>query len=505
MATGVAAIDPQALGVDHPCAPARPNDAHGSVAIVHISGPLTNEPQAAGFDTYGAILGRFNEALAAKPSALVLDIGSPGGDVAGCFDAAREMRRKAEAAGVQLVAFSGSSACSAAYALACAADTIVCSDVATLGSIGVIVQPVDVTAADAAMGLRVATITSGERKADGNPHTPLTPEGRAAIERLVASMARVFFEHVGASRPSLSAAGAEALQAAVCVGHDAVETGLADAVMSLSQLLEELDDGAPESGTEDEEQDDDSADEGEADEADADEDDADDDTEESEPDEDSAPDDNEDPPARPALAFRGLRAAPLLPKACMTLSKSPVALDLAQRFRSLVAGGISPDLAREECARQAEAAAASFRSQVAKPAAPKAAAAKPAPAAPWERNLVSRVAAQAAHFNAYVAAGNKAESWHPDMANLPPMPGAPSVASAPVIDELAALEARLGIARPGASVVVQGARQQFGVSQAATTLTNEEQQRELDRQMGMPQATAGVVVRGSLQQFGVAG
>lgn len=251
---GIAAIDPQALALDYgPLVLPEVAAACESPAfcVVDIRGALAYEfsaPQY--FQTYDMIGARFDCALAQKPKAIVLRIASPGGDVSGSFDLARRMRKAAEAAGVKLIAFTEAQACSAAYVLACAADEIVCTDTAALGSIGVIVQPVDTTAAEAAAGMKFAVISSGERKADGNPHVALSEEARAAIQQTVDTMAEVFFQHVGANRPALTAAKAKALQAGVRIGYQAVEDGLADRISTFAELCDGLSaKAAPTGGT----------------------------------------------------------------------------------------------------------------------------------------------------------------------------------------------------------------------------------------------------------------
>jgi ClpP class serine protease len=240
---GIAAIDPQALGVEHPACVAPDFETVtrvGPLAIVDIKGPLTQEPS--GFDTYSAILSRFKRALIGSPYAVVTRIASPGGDVSGAFDCARDMRAAATAAGVKWIAHSDAQICSAAYVLASPADEIVCSDTATVGSIGVIVQPVDTSIAERAQGIRFEIISSGDRKADGNPHIAMSDESRAAIQQTVNVMAGVFFSHVGQHRGErgLDAAAAQALQAGVRIGHEAVAAKLADRVMGYTALCDEL-------------------------------------------------------------------------------------------------------------------------------------------------------------------------------------------------------------------------------------------------------------------------
>jgi ClpP class serine protease len=240
---GIAAIDPQALAIEFPAVKEPDYESVtrvGPIAIVDIKGPLTHEPS--GFDTYAAILSRFKHALTGSPYAVVTRIASPGGDVSGAFDCARDMRAAASAAGVKWIAHSDAQICSAAYVLASPADEIVCSDTATIGSIGVIVQPVDTSIAERAQGIRFEIISSGERKADGNPHIAMTDASRAAIQQTVDVMAGVFFSHVGQHRGArgLDAAGAQALQAGVRIGHEAVSARLADRVMGYTALCDEL-------------------------------------------------------------------------------------------------------------------------------------------------------------------------------------------------------------------------------------------------------------------------
>jgi len=492
MPQGVAAIDPRALGTDFPTGAARANEMAGSVAIVHISGPLTHEPS--GFDTYAAIGARFDEALASEPGVILLSVNSPGGDVAGSFDLARSMRRKAAAAGVALVAHTASSCCSAGYALACSASRIACSDTAMLGSIGVIVQPVDVTAADAAMGIRYEVIASGDRKADGNPHAVLTGAARDALEQTVAAMANVFFAHVGDTRPFLSGESAKALQAGVRIGHQAVEAGLADDVCSLDELLEELGaDGSDESDDDSDDNDHDFA----------------------EPDEDASSD-------LPGLPQLGSKMS----------SNQRVPLDLQTKFQSLTAAGISPDLAREECARSAEAAAAAFRGQivsapVARKPAPAAPVAAPKPVSPQFAAIGARTAQLAARYHAHVAAGNSSDSFEPSVIPWPESArailGDKYVAQSQQLAAVAAsqqpqvaglradshLDAIFGLAPQAHTVTMSadGTQQFFGLPPAAAATSREVASRRefLDAAFHDGKAATGVRMVGNAQQFGVTG
>jgi ClpP class serine protease len=222
---GMLALAPKAFGLffdaPEPSAP----EVRDGVAIVKIRGPLMHHADWC-FDSYDAIKARVALALDGNPKALVLAIDSPGGLVSGCFEAAREIRARAEAAG-------------AAYAIACAADRIVAPSTALVGSIGVVSEILDVTAQDAMLGVAFRAVTSGARKADGNPHVPTTDETVAAVQRNVDTLAAIFLGWVSETRP-ITADEVRALEAGIFPGVEAVSRGLVDDVASLEQLLASL-------------------------------------------------------------------------------------------------------------------------------------------------------------------------------------------------------------------------------------------------------------------------
>lgn len=238
---GILALDPQAFGLEFLIAAAaraaEPFElaGDGKVAVVHVCGPLVHgDPH---FDSYADIVKRGAAAFASEAHTVALKIDSPGGDVYGAFDTPRTLRAMAEAAGKRLVSYSEARMQSAGYALACAGERVVCSSVASVGSIGVIVAHADVTGADKAMGVRFEVFTSGERKADGNPHIPLSDESRAAIQRSIDDTAAVFFALVHDRRAGLDA---KPLQGASWVGGAAVAAGVVDDVMSWDSFVAEL-------------------------------------------------------------------------------------------------------------------------------------------------------------------------------------------------------------------------------------------------------------------------
>lgn len=237
---GPLALNPEAFGLEvlfgEP--PERKAEHHGDVAVVEIVGPLMHHAEPF-CDSYDAIKARVAEALASSARCVLLSIDSPGGVVAGCFDCVSELRAMADAAGKPLHAYVDAQATSAAYALCCAADKVWIPPAGIVGSIGVIDAVIDATAQDSFMGLAVTLVTSGERKADGNPHTATTPEAIEAAQAMVDTLAGHFFGVV-AERRGLEPEAVRALNAGLLVGQQAIDVRLADEVGTFDEVLAAL-------------------------------------------------------------------------------------------------------------------------------------------------------------------------------------------------------------------------------------------------------------------------
>ncbi|MFT9360085.1 S49 family peptidase [Acetobacter okinawensis] len=203
------------------------------VAIIAIKGILL--PGASdgwwwgGATFYDDITAAIDMAVADETvRAIVLHINSPGGTVAGCFDTADRIH--AAQTHKPVVAIVDEMACSAAYALACSAQSIVLPRTGEVGSIGVVWLHADITAMLADTGIKVTTFQTGEHKTDGYPTTPLTEQATTLIQADIDSLGQLFFDTVARNR-GLTPDAVKAMQAAVFRGESAVKAGLADAVM----------------------------------------------------------------------------------------------------------------------------------------------------------------------------------------------------------------------------------------------------------------------------------
>ena len=209
------------------------------VAVIEISGVLIHRGswigQSSGQTSYEGIAAQI-EAAAKDPSVrgLALEIDSFGGEVAGVFDLADQIR--AVRANKPVWAFVAEHAFSAGYALASQADRILLPRTGAVGSIGVVVMHADLSGQLDQDGVRVTLIHSGQHKVEGNPYEPLPEAVREDIQREIDVLRFLFAETVAAGRAGrLSQEAALVTEAATYRGTDAVAAGLADEVTGLAR------------------------------------------------------------------------------------------------------------------------------------------------------------------------------------------------------------------------------------------------------------------------------
>lgn len=212
------------------------------VAIIPISGTLVNKLGSlrpySGMTGYDGI--RMNLGMALQDDAvdaIVLDIDSPGGEVAGCFDLVDTIF---DARGVKPIwAILTENAFSAAYAIASAADKIMIPRTGGIGHVGAILMHVDMSKALAASGLTVTLITYGDHKADGHPAQALSKDALTGLQAEINTVGELFVKTVARNR-NLSAAAVRGTQASTFLGAAGVEIGFADAVMAPDQAFRAL-------------------------------------------------------------------------------------------------------------------------------------------------------------------------------------------------------------------------------------------------------------------------
>lgn len=211
----------------------------GAVAVLPLAGPIF--PRGSALDElFGPVASaeRFAAALRAAAGdtgvgAIVLDIHSPGGSVAGIPEAAAAVREAAAAKPV--VAVANHLAASAAYWLASGATEILVTPAGEVGSIGVFAAHQDISGALERAGIKVSLIAAGRHKTEGNPYEPLGEEARAALQARVDEFYAMFVADVARGRR----VGVETVRGEFGEGRtvgakQAAELGMADGVGTLA-------------------------------------------------------------------------------------------------------------------------------------------------------------------------------------------------------------------------------------------------------------------------------
>lgn len=212
------------------------------VALINIHGALAHRTSIDADSTpvlgYQKIARSLDAAMGDEAvHSILLDVDSPGGEVAGAFELAAQVREANASKPVYAIA--DSLAASAGYLIISGARKIALAPTAYVGSIGVVMTHVDLSRALANDGLTVTHIYAGAHKVDGSPYQPLPAVTR---ERFQADIDAIYGDFVAAVAKGrgLSPAAVRATEAAVLRAEPALAAGLADRVITTDALLAEL-------------------------------------------------------------------------------------------------------------------------------------------------------------------------------------------------------------------------------------------------------------------------
>jgi len=227
------------------------------VAIIPVHGALINRFFGCwGFVTgYNFIRAMLNAALEDDDVELIVfDVNSFGGEAAGCFELADEIRTARDRK--SLLAVVDSNCCSAAYAIASACTKLVVTPSGQAGSIGVVAMHVDMSKFYKDWGLKITLIGEGPHKTDGNPYEALSDEVLADIRASVKKRYGEFIGLVVKNRADLTTESVRDTESRCYRADEALELKLIDAVETptdaVASFLAELGDDQP-NGDEDEE------------------------------------------------------------------------------------------------------------------------------------------------------------------------------------------------------------------------------------------------------------
>lgn len=184
-------------------------------------------------------LGRTFDAMVADPDVrgILLEVDSPGGQVAGNFELAR--RILAARSKKPIWAHANEIALSGGYSLASAAERLNVADSGIVGSIGVMMLHMSQADRDAKAGYKYTAIFAGARKVDMNPHFELGEDARARLQAMVDASYQIFVDVVVAGR-GLTAEAVRATEAGLFSAKAALEARLVDGISTFAETLAAL-------------------------------------------------------------------------------------------------------------------------------------------------------------------------------------------------------------------------------------------------------------------------
>ena len=160
------------------------------IGVISIEGAITNpEPIVRQLVEF-----RKNRRI----KAIILRIDSPGGGVGASQEIHREVQKTTKVK--KIIVSLGGVAASGGYYIACAGDSIVANPGTITGSIGVLMEFVQVQELSKKIGVSLEVLKSGEYKDIGSPHRELTERDKELIKNLISDIQEQFIKAVSAGR-----------------------------------------------------------------------------------------------------------------------------------------------------------------------------------------------------------------------------------------------------------------------------------------------------------------
>jgi len=164
------------------------------VAVITLRGVILNEGGVfLGVNPFTFALEQIRQATTdGDVKAVVLEVDSPGGSVTASDILYHKIREFRQNTGKPVVVSMGSLAASGGYYVSLAGDHLVAQPTTVTGSIGVIMNLVNVQGLAEKVGLESVVIKSGPFKDVGSPFRRMTPEERAMLQGMIDTLFQRF-------------------------------------------------------------------------------------------------------------------------------------------------------------------------------------------------------------------------------------------------------------------------------------------------------------------------
>lgn len=207
----------------------------GSVGVLRVEGPTTYKKTGweayCGGCSYQGLLEQMDEIVANREvTKILMLVDSGGGEAYRAFQCSRDLRKKADAAGIKIYAYVDGMAASAGYALASAAHEVIMNPDAECGSIGVVIRLANNNKKLEEDGITVKYITAGASKVPFDENGEYRPDFISDLQTKVDSLYGEFVNHVASMR-GISSEVVTSTDAKMFSSTDCLRLGLVDKVM----------------------------------------------------------------------------------------------------------------------------------------------------------------------------------------------------------------------------------------------------------------------------------
>ena len=200
------------------------------VAIVNVVGEIYQSKSVID------ILHRYEKRPRVK--AIVLRIDSPGGSVAATQEIYEEVNKIREKGEKPVIASLGSVAASGGYYVACGAEKIVANPGTLTGSIGVLINIVNMEELFKKIGIEMRTITSVEHKDIGSVARKLTIDEEEMLKEIVGNIHSQFLRVVKERRSMTDEELTSIADGRIFTGEQALQNRLIDEIGNLNDAIE---------------------------------------------------------------------------------------------------------------------------------------------------------------------------------------------------------------------------------------------------------------------------
>jgi len=220
-------------------------DMQGEIGVISIKGSLTNSDSWMNAFIGAVSYASIREAMiyaANKDSvkAIVLDIQSGGGNVAGLADTA-DLIRTIDTKVKPVYAYGDSLIASAAYRLGVSARSLTIGRETEAGSIGVVMVAKEISKLMEMEGVTATVIRSGKWKMLGNSMEPLSDLAKATLQEQVDQLNFLFVEYVAACRKkSMAQVESQMGGGRIFIGQSAMDVGLVDGVSNFDAFMSSI-------------------------------------------------------------------------------------------------------------------------------------------------------------------------------------------------------------------------------------------------------------------------